>query len=131
MDKVNTDLDKFVFIYSNEKLVVGKNKCSYTIPPTLLKKTEPSIDLRLRTRFKRQFFDLVTKYSHYSQNKRWTYTYQSPRNTTNSQPSNHVDHGDEKKQHVQLAHDSTTDQMQVSNINSKQNLSVVAHCMYM
>ena len=35
MDKVNTDLDKFVFNYNNENLVVGKNKYSYAIPPTL------------------------------------------------------------------------------------------------
>ena len=35
MDKVNTDLDKFVFKYNNENLVVGKNKYSYAISPTL------------------------------------------------------------------------------------------------
>ena len=35
MDKVNTDLDKFVFNYNNENLVVGKNKYSYAISPTI------------------------------------------------------------------------------------------------
>ena len=35
MDKVNTDLDKFVFNHNNENLVVGKNKYSCAISPTL------------------------------------------------------------------------------------------------
>ena len=35
----------------------------------ILKEEEPSIDLRSRTRFKRQFYELVTKYSLYIKNK--------------------------------------------------------------
>ena len=43
----------------------------------VLKQDQPSIDLRLRSRFKRQFFDLVTKYSNYIKNKQSTSQSQS------------------------------------------------------
>ena len=47
----------------------------------ILKEEEPSIHLRLRTRFKRQFYDLVTKYSPYIKNKQSEPSKCQPRST--------------------------------------------------